>query len=310
MFKVVQKNELNQISLTGMRALLLVGLLIQAPRTLDEIRNAFIHYNIMEEGHSDDIIRIDLNTLRAMGCEISKATAKTGFKYVLTKHPFGLKITQDEILILNKAYKFIKEKEDIKTLLEFDALFKKIAEHVVDDDEIKEQLYGISFIKDFSVELIEDLLKDCKYKNVLDIIYQKPTEVKESYKKIIAQKLVFKNDKIYLYGYDFDRKDSIILNLKRIKRIVSRVIGDDNNQCKITKVKFHLKNFGVVQLNEDENIIESNENGYIIDAEYHNDFVAMQRILSFGMNCTVLEPLEFKDKVVQKLKSMRKIYEE
>ena len=38
MFKIAQKNELNQVSLTGMRALLLVGLLIQAPRTLEEIR--------------------------------------------------------------------------------------------------------------------------------------------------------------------------------------------------------------------------------------------------------------------------------
>ena len=309
MFKIAQKNELNQVSLTGMRALLLVGLLIQAPRTLEEIREVFILYNIMEENHSNDIIRIDLNTLRRMGCEISKATAKTGFKYVLTKHPFGLQIDENDILVLKKAYKFIKEKEDIKTLLEFDNLFKKIAEYVMDNN-IKEQLYGISFTKEFPMDLINTLLNDCKQKNILNIVYQKPTENVESYKKIIAQNLVLKNDKLYLYCYDFERKDSIILNVKRIKQIISRIIGSGDNQFKTTKIKFHLKSFGVLELNEEEKIVESNENGYIIEAEYHNDFVAMQRVLSFGMDCTVIEPLNFKDKIIQKLKSMRKIYEE
>ncbi len=309
MFKIAQKNELNQVSLTGMRALLLVGLLIQAPRTLEEIREVFILYNIMEENHSNDIIRIDLNTLRRMGCEISKATAKTGFKYVLTKHPFGLQIDENDILVLKKAYKFIKEKEDIKTLLEFDNLFKKIAEYVMDNN-IKEQLYGISFTKEFPMDLINTLLNDCKQKNILNIVYQKPTENFESYKKIIAQNLVLKNDKLYLYCYDFERKDSIILNVKRIKQIISRIIGSGDNQFKTTKIKFHLKSFGVLELNEEEKIVESNENGYIIEAEYHNDFVAMQRVLSFGKDCTVIEPLNFKDKIIQKLKSMRKIYEE
>lgn len=309
MFKIAQKNELNQVSLTGMRALLLVGLLIQAPRTLEEIREVFILYNIMEENHSNDIIRIDLNTLRTMGCEISKATAKTGFKYVLTKHPFGLQIDENDILVLKKAYKFIKEKEDIKTLLEFDNLFKKIAEYVMDNN-IKEQLYGISFTKEFPMDLINTLLNDCKQKNILNIVYQKPTEKFESYKKIIAQNLVLKNDKLYLYCYDFERKDSIILNVKRIKQIISRIIGSGDNQFKTTKIKFHLKSFGVLELNEEEKIVESNENGYIIEAEYHNDFVAMQRVLSFGKDCTVIEPLNFKDKIIQKLKSMRKIYEE
>ena len=42
MFKPADKTELNQISLTGMRAIVLIGLLIEAPRTLEEIREKFI----------------------------------------------------------------------------------------------------------------------------------------------------------------------------------------------------------------------------------------------------------------------------
>ena len=111
--KIAEKNDLCQVSLTGIRALLVMGLLIKAPRSLDEIREEFIKLNIMEESHSDDILRIDLNTLRSMGCEITRSSAKTDFKYVLLKHPFSLTITEEEALFLKKVYKRVKDNSDI-----------------------------------------------------------------------------------------------------------------------------------------------------------------------------------------------------
>ena len=48
--------------------------------------------------------------------------------------------------------------------------------------------------------------------------------------------------------------------------------------------------------------------GYQYEGEYHNDFVAVQRMLSFGSNCTVLEPQAIREKIIEKLKNMRKNY--
>ena len=74
------------------------------------------------------------------------------------------------------------------------------------------------------------------------------------------------------------------------------------------KVKFHLKEFGVNGLEECEHIMSYDDNGYIIQGEYHNDFVAIQRILSFGANCTVIAPKDIKNKIIEKLKSMKEVY--
>ena len=41
MFKVAEKTDLNQISLTGIRALIFIGLLMNRPRSLEEIKRAF-----------------------------------------------------------------------------------------------------------------------------------------------------------------------------------------------------------------------------------------------------------------------------
>ena len=78
------------------------------PRSLEEIRKAFIELNIMENENSDDILRIDLNTLKIMGCRNFQSFSKTGFKYVLGKHPFAFKIDDEEIVLLKKH--IIKQK--------------------------------------------------------------------------------------------------------------------------------------------------------------------------------------------------------
>ena len=48
---------------------------------------------IIDEKTSNDILRIDLNTIKTMGCDISRSSPKTDHKYVLSKHPFEFKIT-------------------------------------------------------------------------------------------------------------------------------------------------------------------------------------------------------------------------
>lgn len=307
MFKPADKTELNQISLTGMRALILLGLLMEAPRSLDEIREKFIEYNVMENHHSNDIIRIDLNTLRAMGCDISRSAKKTGFKHVLLEHPFSLHITEEEILLLKRVYKKVKDISNIATLILYDELFKKLANHVT-DVEIKEELCGLSVLKYFDIDLIKQLQNDCKHNKILKLMYQNPTSKEESIKEIAVQKLVFQNDKIYLYGFDLGKKESIVLNFKRIKAIFSRRKGSDDIEAKTTVIKFLLKEFDDTDLEENESVLETHKDGCVIQGQYHNEFIAMQRVLSFGANCIVIEPEDFREKVIKKLKSMRNNY--
>lgn len=309
MIKPVEKSEILQISLTGARALVIIGLLIQQPHSLDEIRQKFIEFNLMDDNQSNDILRIDLNTLRAMGLEISRSTKKTNFKYVLKKHFFTLKITHEEIVILKKAYKHIKQNANIEMLMQYDTFFKKLAEYV-SDDQIKEELYGISALRHFNdLSLIKELYIDCKYSKTVKLIYKSAISKEPKEKEVIAQNLKFKNDKIYLYGYELNSKESVTLNIKYILKIISRNFKKSENvNIESVNLKFKLKNLGVAGLEECEKIVQQQDDGYIIQGEYHNEFIAIQRILSFGSDCTILEPESIKIKVIEKLKKIKEIY--
>lgn len=300
--------ELCQISLTGVRSLVLLGLLIQAPRSLEEIKEEFIKLNLTEESNSYDILRIDLNTLRTMGCEISRADKRTNNKYVLIKHPFELNINKEEINLLKRAFNRIKESADLKLLIKYDKLFKKLSEQIF-DTELKEQLLGISPLKKYHTDVINKLEYCCQNNKTITLIYKSGLAKSPSEKEVAAQKLVYKNDKIYLYGFDKSMKESVTLNIKRILKIISSKDSDDNIKSNPVIIKFKLKQFGISGLEDAEKILNGDvENGFIIEGQYHNKFVATQRILSFGSDCTILEPQDFKEHVIELLKKMKEIY--
>ena len=101
---------------------------------------------------------------------------------------------------------------------------------------------------------------------------------------------------------------SLMLNLSRINDIISRKDGNKNFDSKTLKIKFHLKDLGAYGLEKNEEIIGINGGGYVLEGTYHNEFIAIQRMLSFGSCCTVLEPENIKNKIIETLKKMREIY--
>lgn len=302
------KTDLNQISLTGVRAITLIGLLAVAPRSLEEIRQAFLDYKIIDKSASDDIIRIDLNTIKSFGCEISRSSAKTDFKYVLSKHPFTIPITKSDVKTLKRLFDKIKNTIELSKLLECDKFLNKIAEYIY-DKELKEEFLGISPLKHYNTEIVKDLVFDCMQGYTVKLLYKKQYTQNPVEKEIITQRLLFSNDKLYLYGFDLEKQDSVTLLFKRIKSILSRRITDKGFKQKSLKVNFILKDLDSCLLTENERILEKKKNGHLIEGNYFNQFLATQRILSLGEKCIVTEPIEFRNSIISKLKEMRKIYE-
>ena len=307
MIEKAVKEDLCQISLTGVRSLILLDLLIKSPASLEDIRKTFTEYNIMDDSNSDDILRIDINTLRNIGCIISRADHRTNNKFVLIDHPFKIDITQEEINAIKKVFNKIKENADLDILILYDNLFKKIAKHI-SDKEVRTNLLNISPLKRYSPEIIDEVRKACKNKNLVKLIYKAPTSAKETEKEIYADRVALQNDKLYLFCTDKESKQQIYLYIKRILKIISCKDVDDNISVNPITVKFHLTDFGVSGLNDNEEILNEDTNGYTICGTYHNNFLATQRILSFGANCTIIEPEDFKEQVVDILKKMRDIY--
>ncbi len=307
MLKRSGKSELNQISLTGLRALVILGLLVVMPRSLAEIREKLISYNVMDEDQSDDILRIDMNTLKEIGCEISRADIKNGGKYYLLKHPFSLKVSEEEIKNLKKVYRLIKNKANISQMLEYDELFRKLASYIY-DEENREKFLGILAFKHYDLNKLKKYIEDCENNLVLDLLYESPLSKKCLRKQFLPQELVFRSDKLYLHGVDIQLQKEAVLKVSRIATVYSRTAQNVKFERNKFEVKFKLKSFKNEPKPDNEHILEIKNGEYTVLGSYHNSFYAMQRMLFYGSDCVVLEPQHFRENVIKRLKEIRDVY--
>ena len=75
------------------------------------------------------------------------------------------------------------------------------------------------------------------------------------------------------------------------------------------KVKYRLKSLTPeFKLSEDEKIVEIQDDSIIVEMESSNKFIMKQKIMSYGSYCTVLEPADFREDIINTLKRMRKEY--
>lgn len=295
-----------QVSLTGARALILLVALAEGPKKFEDIRQFVIDCGVADRAYSIDTIRIDINTLKKIGCEITKATKRNNHQYALISHPYKINISNEEIKALKVIYEKISKTASPKKLLDYHYLFEHIA-NITSLDEIKEQLLGISLLKSENLKLIKSLVADEKCHNRVKILYSLPHQEDIEY-DITIEKLGLRNGKLYVYCFNNSNQKRSFLNVSRIKEILCTLFDKNTPVGLDTCVKFKLYSHQDYRLEENETIIEELENHVIIQGRYFNEFIAVQRMLSFGPDCIIEEPSKIKNTVISKLKEMRSVY--
>ncbi len=299
-------DDSKQISSTGVRALIvLLGLLVE-PKTHNELKDFLISCGVINNVYSIDTLRMDINTLKTIGCEFDKASKKNDYKYALLSHPFKVKITSMDVCFLKEIYKSICKNASPETLLNYHYLFEKLSK-LSDSEEVCESLLGISLFKDLDLKIIKTLFADEKHNNKIQIQYA-TTKKKDVIYDVTIEKLAMRSDKLYAFCYNHTFAKRMFLKVKNIKEILCKYFDRTSKVGLDIVVKFRLKHSYRYQLEPNETIIDSSTQELFIEGMYFNTFIAVQRILSFGSDCTVVEPTEIKELVIEKLLEMRELY--
>lgn len=304
-----QKVTYNLMSFTGYKALLLFSLLTEGPKSYEEICEYFFNHPYLREKISIDTLRVYINSLRRIGCEVKRFRGDDKIsRYVITAHPFELKLSDEQIQSVIKIYKSIVKNMDVKELLSMERFFEKIGSYIKNDDFIAD-IRKISMLRDIDKKLLEDLLDCCDRKEQIVIQYNSPNSGEKSI-ELIADKIDSSNGKIYLYGTGFEYMQYGSFLVSRIKQI---------NEIKIEKtIPENLKEFRItytlecspdkLNLADNEKIIEKHNNYAVIEMKTSNDFLAKQKLLEYGPICKVLEPESFKNDFIKLLKDMKAGY--
>lgn len=296
----------NLMSLTGYRTLVLLNILMESPKSIEEINEHFLNNQYIKEKFSIDTIRFYINSLRASGCEITRANKSNGNKYELISHPFDFDIPKFQLKAISKLYKAIYDKIEIKELIAIHNLFSKIASYIK-NDKTKEYMKNHSMLKNVDIKILNELIVHCKNKNQITFLYKSPKS-KEKEIEIIADKLSFKSEKLYLWGQSITHREYAYFRLDRILKVFAIKIKKDEQVLEKPNYFFELRN----QINyipeENEKILEQTDDRLVIEAVFENRFSAIQKILYHGEDCRIISPNSLKDEIFNTLKNMKEAY--
>ena len=185
---IKQHDEAKQVSMTGARALVILLSLFESPKTFEEIRELLIECGVVDKEYSVDTIRIDINTLKAIGCKITKATKRNNHKYGILYQPMNLNLTLPEVRTLKKIYKKVSKNASPYKILQYHKLFQRLAD-MTENLEIKNEILGISILKKENIALIEELVKDETINNKIKISYKPIGHPEEEYEMFFSSRL-------------------------------------------------------------------------------------------------------------------------
>lgn len=298
----------NLMSLTGYRTLVILGLLMDSPKSNDEINDYFLNHKYIKDRFSNDSLRIYINSLRAIGCQISRADRANNQKYRLISHPFTYDIPKAQLNAISKLYKNIYDKMEVKDVIALESLFTKIS-NLVNDESTKDSLQNVLILKTIDKSILSDLLTHCKNKNQIVFLYNSPKSGEKEI-EIIADKISFKSDKLYLWGNNLTHQEYSYFSVSRIIKICSIKLKKEQKSFPPSKIVYELYNHnGKYSPNSDETILEQTDDKLLIEVFADNEFNLMQRILLMAEDCKIVSPEAFKIKLLTKLNTMKESYE-
>ena len=298
----------NLMSFTGFKSVLIFSLLLDKPRSYQELQAFLENHEYLHEKVSVDTIRIYINSLKEIGCNVIKKRYDGITKYSIDKHPFCLNFSEKQIKSIIKVYKAIVNSIEISDLLALQAFFSKISKYV-ENETLKAKLLSISPINNIDKTLINDLMKYVEQNAELVIYYNSANSGKKNI-KIIADKLHIDNSKLYLSGFNSEYENYSSFLVSKIIKIVSVNLNTKTIEMpEITvQYKYSTKDNQKHNLLENERLIEDGQNFQIIEIKSKNKFEILQRIMSLSSNCTVISPVDFRKYVLSILKQMKEGY--
>ncbi len=313
-FKKPKSNKLDNISVTAFRIISILNLLLEGPCDDEQINDKINEEAGGARKLSKDTICIYLNTLRRLGCEITRPVKSNGFKYILKTHPFKLALTKDEIDTLLEIRKYISALCDWEAALRTDKLFNSLIDQFVPETKdfflaakktsLKREINSENFF--YEVKQLENY---CKQNKIINLVY----DSLESGEKVItlkAEKISLESGAFYICGYSRELETTMSLRIDRIVNIKSVNIHESDIKPSSTLVRYKFKSYrpAMYEIEENEAIVERNNDELIIEAAVTNKFKFFQKLLSYSNKCTIISPEKVKNEYEKKLEKMLLLY--
>lgn len=301
------------ITKTGYRILLLFKLLLESPRSRQDINEAFEKDPVLQKGISNDTITNIVRALRESGCIIKRPDISTQYKYVLIKHPFSTEISENVLNGLQKIREGITSFANWQLLYKTNRLYEKFSVFTVKNEDTETLLHRHA-LKKVDENFVKQLVKYCETKQILKVKYRSKFYNTEC-TIFIPDFVMFENMVMYLWGYNLRYKNIGYLRIDRLKSVSPIFFSNaklilEQYKSDILTVTYKLTGFSrnTYTPGRFERIIIENKDYIVVEAKVLSKFNFLQRIISFGTDCRLLTPQSYVHEFLLELKNVKALY--
>ena len=302
--------SMKEISLTAYRACFILFLLVDGPKSIDEILRAFSSDKLLFKSCHKDTVTISINSLRASGFVIEKPKPSNNYKLKLISHPFKFEISQEQAELLYLIRNSLSYQSNYELLFKLNKIFDKITA-IGNCKNCIDTIERSNYFKTINPDILNSILRLCKTKSNARIIYNSPINGVEEL-KIKAQKVVFENNRLYFWLYSYKYHAPAYLRIDKITAVKEENdIENENDKVSLTNfVKYELTGEAAKKFipKDDEIVIEKYTDRIIVRANVINKFNFFQHIIPFSDNCRILEPDYIKSEFIDHIKSIVEVY--
>lgn len=303
--------ELKQkASSTGFRTLILLDLLLKEPLTKGEIlerlsRNPYI------ANFSKETLRLDLNTLKAAGFEIQNTGKTDNYRYKINWSPIQFRLTRKELNVILRTKEALIKLSNWEYIVRLYGFFEKIAPLIKDENDINELMNFHHFSK-INLKTLKELNALSARKKEVVLLYNSPNSgIKEIQIKLKGIK--YNGSKLYITGTSKNYPGNTVLRVDNIIKIVKMLNTKENiKKPAAKKIIYKITPESTENINflDEEKILKETKNYIEIELKSENDFMAVQRLLSFGDGLISIKNKDIGEKYSDTLKEVFKKYGE
>jgi hypothetical protein len=319
---------MDSLNLIAYRVIKLLTWLQDGPLTVDALNMRYLRDPLTGKKLSADTICLYINTLRKIGCEITRPSRKNGFSYELIYHPFGLFVSETELNALSQIKGLAEEQFSLKEFLALQQLLKNLLQQCTlpERDYGIQKLFSINRTIDYESDLpkIQELETWIAEEQLLWITYDSPVKGKERF-YFLPNRMEYHHGVLYVHGSQKARPEPICLRLDRLLKIEPIPSPDaaelallevlkQQNQGVVPNVVLRFwgitaDEFDPMQLGEPATL-EEIPSPRCLEVKLNTcDFFRLkQKLLSCGRPFNVLEPEFFKKDLIDCLSMMEKLY--
>lgn len=312
---------MNHFNQTAYRVLILLKCLKQAPITANDLNKIYEKDPLIGKQASADSIGHYINTLKQLGCTITRPTSKNGYTYRLLENPFTYRLTPEDLKLLSEVWFSIESELDYKEVINWYKWLSSVFDEAENPNrkELKEAfLKETRLVKlENDLDLLQTLETHCKQKELIRINYGSPIQGPRKI-DLLPRKLMHQNGLTYLSAQTQERESSSKFRLDRIESVHSL----DNPELKkeLIKKSDEQQTYIIKVLNctPDQFDPLTDEDEYSVDKEHpqhmqvtcktDDQFLLKQKLLSSPHPYEILYPDQFARELEETLKSMEMLY--